>query len=88
MDERVTAEIIPFPKPVSAPVKAPATTQMAGFERLSAALASLSQAMAEQRSAVAAWRSAVTDLADHVQAMGDGLSNSPLTTARPGLKTY
>ena len=83
MDERATAEIIPFPMREVAAAPAPTLSPAASDpERLGAAFSSLATAMAEQREAVQKWRDAVKQLSTHMQTLSETLDASKLKFAK------
>jgi hypothetical protein len=72
MDERASAEIIPFPGSFTPPPVANATAAEART-RLLTALASLEAALAGQREAVGRWRSSVGELRGTMAGLGDSM---------------
>ncbi len=82
MDERATAEIIPFPYRDFGEAPALALTEtVIEPERLGTALSTLATAMAEQREAVQKWRDAVKQLSTHMKTLSETLNASKLRLA-------
>ena len=72
MDERASAEIIPFPGSFTPPPVANPSVEQART-RLLTALASLEAALAGQREAVGRWRSSVGELRGTMAGLGDSM---------------
>jgi hypothetical protein len=82
MDDRASAEIIPFPRSFTPPSEASPPAVTPGVvnptaeqarERLLTALASLEAALAGQREAVSRWRSSVGELRGTMAGLGDSM---------------
>jgi septal ring factor EnvC (AmiA/AmiB activator) len=72
VNEKTSAEIIPFPARAPATAAEPVVEDGAQ-ERLRLALASLNAAIEEQRAAVAAWREALGSLRDATGSLDEGV---------------
>ncbi len=73
MDERPTAQIIPFPRSRATPPAEPEQPPDVARARLVLALASLEAALASQREAVARWRDSIGELRGSMAGLGDSL---------------
>lgn len=85
MNEKTTAEIIPFPARAPVAAAEPVAAD-GGQERLRLALASLNAAVEEQRVAVAAWREALGSFRTATESLDAGIRGYRETLDRLGAR--